>query len=72
MEFTNAQRAPEGLLRLLWVPTAKMQLTERLVETEGSPGVCEVCEERFSLFQLVRCRIKPALLNLDGSEANFG
>ena len=49
-----------------------MQLTERLVETEGSPGVCDVCEERFSLFQLVRCRLKPALLNLDGSEANFG
>jgi hypothetical protein len=49
-----------------------MQLTESLVETEGSPGVCEVGEKRFSLFQSVRCRIKPALLNLDGSEVNFG
>jgi hypothetical protein len=49
-----------------------MQLTERLIEAEGSPGICDVCEERFGLFQSVRCRIKPALLNLDGSEVNFG
>jgi hypothetical protein len=72
MEFTNAQRALEGLLRLLQVPPAKMQVTERLIESEGSPGVCAVGEKRFNLFQAVRCRIKPALLNLDGSEVNFG
>src|SRR4029077_7278730 len=66
MEFTNAQRAPEGLLLLLCAPGAERQLTEALVETEGISGARAVCGGRFSLFQSVGSRIKPALLNLDG------